>query len=888
MKRDLPPGASGDDPEREVREEIRFHLEERARELEAEGMDPEEARREAGRTFGDVERIAARSARIRRGRQRDEGRTRMKSALMQDLKIAVRGLLKRPGFAAVVVATLALGIGGVTSVFTVANAALLRSLPFEDADRLVFLQGAYMAEEGPRVRGSSYPEARDWVEMAGSFERASAWNSTAVNVTGDQGAERLAAEQVDAGYFELLRVSPALGRTFREEELRQGGDGAVALLGHGLWTRRFGADPDVLGRPIRLNDRAVTVVGVLPEGFGGLSLNADVWLPMLAPDLGIGGSVDSRGSRFLSVVARLRADVEREAAQREMDGIAARLEEAHPEVHEDRVVLVTPLREAFLGDTRTLVLLVLAGAALLLVIGAANVTNLLLVRSTGRVREVQMRRALGAGRGRLVGQFLVEGAVLALLGAATGLGLGVVGARALTAVMPDGLLPAFVEAAPDPVVFLLAAALLAGVALLAGLTPALASVRSDVAGGLRERAGGTGGRDRGRLQSALVVGEVALALLLLVGAGLMVRSFSAQLAVDPGFDSERLVGFRVQLPAERYGDEDALRASAEELLRQLDAVPGVEAATVGSDAPLRGGFSAFYVFREGDGPDDRIRFYIHRVHRGWFDALGTEVVRGRGFDGQDMEDAAAAVVSRAMAERVFPGEDPVGRTLRVGSPDGLRLHVVGVAEDVRYRDLTSDIVTGGDDPDAYAPWEAFPSRILNIVLRTDGDPAALEQRVRETVRAFDPDLPVFGLLPLHEALRAQTAQARFGTLLLSVFSGLAVLLSVVGLYGILAFSVDRRRREIAVRMAVGAGAGQVRRLVVIRGMRLVAAGSVLGLLAAWWGSRGLQAFLFGVEPVDPATYAAVTALLAGVALLAAWIPAVRATRVDPQRALATE
>lgn len=886
MRRDFPPGGPRPDPDEEVRQEIEFYLEERARELEGDGMAPDEARAEAERAFGDVQGIERELRRMRRRRQREARGMTMMSWFARDVRVALRGLIKRPGFGAVVIGTLALGIGAVTAIFTVVNAALLRPLPFDEADRLVFLRGAYLAEDGPRIRGASVPEAQDWQERARSFEAMAMLDGVTVNVTGGDGpATRLVAEQVGPGYFETLRLSPRLGRAFTDEEMTPGSSAAVMLLTHALWEARYGADPDIVGRSARLNGQSFDVVGVLPEDFGGVFFNADIVLPLGNPVTGPGAGA-SRGSRWLSVLARLAPGVQREPAQQEMDGIAAALEADFPDAHEDRIAVVESFRDLFLGSTRTLILVVLAATGLLLLIAAANVANLLLVRASGRGAEMHMRKALGAGRGRIVGQLLTESFVYSAIGALLGLGVGSWGARLLADRTPAALLPSYVDLSPDLTVFVGTAALMAAVGALAGLAPALIASRSEPAQGLRSR-GDARGDGSTRLQRALVVGEVALALLLLVGAGLMTRSFRAQLAVSPGFDHERLYGFRVTFPASGY-DLDGLLAAAADIDRRLEEEPAIERATYAGDIPLVGGSSASYLYLEGAEPEDRIRFYYHRVAPDWFETLGTDVLQGRALARTDMENPNVMVVARSLVDRFLPGQDPIGASIRLFDPASDGVRVVGVAEDIRYRSLTTDLVAGDDDPHVYVLWDSMPSRTVSFVARTEGDPAALAETVQAVVSGFDPQLPVFTAQPLSQGLAAQTAQARFGTLLLGTFSALATLLALVGLYGVLSFAVDRSRREIAVRMAVGAERGHVRGMVLLRGGRLVAAGLVLGLLASVYLTRWLDTFLFGVETVDVPTYAATTALLVAVATLAIWVPAFRATRVDPQAALKAE
>jgi predicted permease len=869
----------------ELREEVSFHLEERVRELVAEGMAPEEARRLARRTFGDVDEVVAELEHIERRRSREERMRAMIGGLRRDVNYALRGLMRSSGFAVVAVLTLGIGIGAVTAIFSVVNASLLRALPFEDGDELVFLQGAYAAPEGPAVRGASVLEARDWEEMSRSFSEVAAADGTSFTLTGDGPAEVTPAERVDEGYFEMLRVEPLLGRSFTEEEYRVPSTHFVTLLGHDLWTRRFGADSDIVGGTVTLDGRPWTVVGVLPPGFRGTTLSADLVVPLATESESRQGA---RASRFLSVVARLAAGVSVEEAQADMDGVAARLEEAYPDAHEDRIALVTPARDVYLGTTRTLMLVVLGAAGLLLIITAANIANLLLVKATAREGEVVVRRALGAGRRQLLGQFLTESLVLSAAGASVGLLLGVWGARALTAAMPEALLPAFVEVRPDATVFLVVTGLMTLVGVCVGLAPGLAAARSDVAGALR--AHGRGGLHSSRLQSALVVGEVAAALLLLVSAGLMTRSLQAQLGVDPGYDFEALYAFSVFLPEERYAGHE-VRPALEELLTTLESRPEVAGATLMSDLPLRSGFSATYLWIDDAVDDeDRIRFYMHRVAPDWFGTMGTALVSGRPIEAADTEaELPVAVISEALADRFFGEEDPLGRSIFIGNRTGPPFTVVGVAEDVRYRDLTTDIRGGRDDPDVYLPWERFPGRTVSIALRPSvGDPAALDPVARRVTADFDPLLPLIAAGPLADDLRSETAQARFGSLLLAVFSVLALTLALVGLYGVVAFAVGRRRREIAVRMALGAERLRVRRMVVWQGLRLAAVGVVVGVALSALLGRSLEAFLFGVEPLDPATFLAVSVLVAAAAMAAAWVPAAQATRVDPQRALREE
>ncbi len=884
MRRDFPPGGPAGDADEEVRDEIRFYLEERTRELVASGLSETEARKRAEARFGDVERIEAEVRRVRRERERERGWKMGIGSLVRDFRIAVRGFARRPGFALVVAGTLALGIGSVAAIFTVVNATMLTALPFEDADELVFLQGAFDAPEGPQVRGGSPPEIRDWGELSRSFEGVSAVGGHSATLTGaDAPAERLLGQMVDEGYFDLLRVSPIRGRTFSVDEFATDASRPV-VISETLWERRYGRDEALVGASIVLNDAPFTVIGVLPDDFGGSNLGSEYWLPLVAI-VGVDG-MESRGGRWLNALARLAPGVTVDAATRDMDAVTARLQTEYPDTNQDRIALVTPMRQLYLGSTRTLLWVLLGATGLLLAIATANVTNLMLVRAESRRSETLMRRALGAGHATMLRHSLVESLVLAAGGAVGGVLVGIVGVRLLSDVIPAYLLPSYAVLEPDATVFVGVLGLMALVAVGVGVVPQVLDRQPDLARGLRGEGGRTLGS--GRVGSALVAAEVGLALMLLVGAGLMERSLRAQLAVDPGFDYEQLLSFSIQLPPDGYPDEATRLAGLRDLESRIAALPGVEAVTSGPDAaPLYGGSSAAYVWTNaGGGTDDRIRFYYHEVSPGWFETVGADVASGRAFEPSDVESRAAAIVSRAFATRHFGTDDPVGRSLYVFDPEnGPQLTVVGVAEDVRWRDLTTDLVEGATDPDVWVPFTGDGANV-EIVVRTTGDPAELGQAVAETVGTFDPDIAPLNLVPMSTSLGSLTAQARFGTTLLGVFSALATVLAGVGVYGVLSFSVSGRAREIAVRMALGADRSSVQRMVVTDGLKVTAVGLGLGVVAAVFATRSLDAFLFGVARIDAATYLAVAVLLSVVAAAAAWVPAVRATRTDPQRTLA--
>ncbi len=872
------------DPDRDVREEIEAHLEMKTRELVASGLTPSEARREAERRFGRVAEIEKEARRWARARERRERGAAFLENLLRDVHFSLRGLRRRPGFAALALLTLALGIGASTTVFSVADAALFQSLPFADAEGLVLLEGAYLDDVGPQIRGASIPESRDWASRNRTLEGAAAFSASTFTLTGGTGAERVMGEMVDQGYFALLRVTPLRGRTFSPEETLADGGPAVALVGESLWERRWGGDPALLGRVIRLDDQPYTVVGILPESFRGASLLAEVWVPLAAA---VPERMHSRDARWLSVVGRMGPGQTPGNVQRDLDGVAASLREAYPVDHDRRGVVVRTAREAILGNTRLLILIVFGATGLLLVISAINVTNLLLVRAAERREEMAVRTAVGAGRGRLMRQLLTESLILSLLGSGLGLLMAVWGVRTLPALLPPDLLPPFVSPGVDGRILLFAAGAMAMVGVAVGLGPALLASGSGSAAAIRGR-----GRDGGRrpgLQGSLVVGEVALSLLLLVAAGLLTRSLQAQLDVDPGFQARGLLAFRIELGGESYPGE-ARVAAVTDLRARLESQPGVEEVAFGSNLPMRGLSSASYLWLpDRQSGDDRVRFYHHRIGPGYLETLGVNTLVGRGISSEDVPgNPDVAVISRAFAERFFPASDPVGQTLNLFEPGQNPVTIVGVTSDVRFRGLTTDPMDTADDPDLYLPWMAIPSSTVEFLVRTRERPESAYTAIGEIVRAFDPDLVPYRMESMSDALRSQTGTARSASVILVVFSLAALALSAVGVYGILSYLVRRRRREMAIRVAVGASRRTLVRMVVVRSLALVGLGTVLGLAGAAMAGRTLSAFLYQVAALDLPTYAVTVSLVCMAALAATIIPALRAAGLDPQTALREE
>jgi putative ABC transport system permease protein len=812
-------------------------------------------------------------------------------ALLMDLRFALRNLQSRPGLSTVIIATLALGIGATTATFSLLDATLLRPLPFERSDRLVFLWGVAGPERSQR--GASPPEVADWRAENHTLSGVSAYDPISLNLRTESGPDRLNAERVNPEYFRLLGVNASQGRTFTAEEDRVADAFPVVVVSHNAWRTRFAADPGLVGRTITLNDRRFTVVGIMPEGFSGLSFQADVWIPMAMLTVDSpAGLLTSRNTRWLLAVARLRDGISIADAEGDLGQVALRLAEQYPETNTDRSVDVLSLQENLLGNTASLFQTLFKAVLMVLLIACANVMSLQLVRATAREREIALRRALGAGRFQLVRQLLSEGLVLAGLGGAGGVLLAYWLIRLLVPLVPPGLIPLYANVTVNPRVlgFTLAVTVLTGIAC--GLAPLLRRRGADLSDALRQGArtasSGLGRLRRPGVQQALVAGEVALALILLVGAGLMLRSLALRLAVDPGFDPRGVVAARVSLPRPQYQDLPARAGFVDRLAARLNAIPGVARAAIGSDLPLRGNSSASTLLVEGPGAV-HARYYRHSVTPGYFAALGIPLERGRDFTGFDRQDTPlVAVISEAMAARFWPGRDPVGMRFRQGSETGPEVTVIGVAGPARQRDLTTDLFAAASEPDVYYPFAQRATTDLEIAVRMrDGSQLSTALLQRE-VAAVDPGLPLFQVAPLESALTAQNAAPRFGSLVLAGFSAVALVLAAIGIYGVIAFVVGLSRREIAIRLALGANRGQVLRVVMANGMLLVLAGLVLGVLGALAGGKVIQAQLYGVTPGDPAILVAVSAAVVVVALLASWLPARRAALVEPQAVLKGE
>jgi predicted permease len=795
---------------------------------------------------------------------------------LPSLRFALRSLRRAPAFTLAAVATLALGIGANTAIFSAVNGILLNPLPYPDADRLVVVWGRHTTIGRETA---SLPDFLDWRAQAHSFEALAAMTNTRFNVTGAGEPEVVTGGLATADLLRVFGVVPSVGRAFRSDEER-GAAPRVAMLGEGYWRRRFGGEPGIVGGRILLGGVPHTVVGVVPARLG-LDQPVDVWTP-LATD-----STRPRRADFLTVFGRLRDGTSRELAQQEMTTIMRRLEAQYPASNAGWGAEVVELREQMIGAIRPALLVFMGAVGLVLLVACANVASLTLARAAGRSREVTIRSALGASRARLAGELLLESVLLALLGGALGLLLALWGVEALRSLGPDTL-PRVEEIGLDLRVlgFTLGLSLLAG--LLFGLAPVWRMGRRDLQEGLTgggRSIAGTAGIHRTR--SALVLGEVALAFVLLAAASLLLRSFDRLQRVDPGFAADRVLTARVTLPRLVYPEEERWRAFGRDLLARATAEPGVQAAALVSDAPL--GDAPPYLSFEIQGGETPAAGAVQdaavfTASEGYFEALRIPLVRGRLFDATDRPGSPdVAVVNQAAALRYWKGRDPVGERITFGDPaepDTRWATVVGVVGDVRHDRLQDQAY-----PQVYLPFEQSPTRSMVLTLRSAGEPTALVPAVRRALGELDPNLPLADIGTLEQRKAVALARPRVNAGVLGGFALAALVLAAVGIYGVVAYGVVQRTRELGIRMALGAGGPALLRLVLGQGMRPVLGGMALGLVGALAGGRLLRGLLFGVGSSDPATLVVVSGFLVAVALAAMYLPARRASRSDPMAAL---
>ena len=800
----------------------------------------------------------------------------------QDINYAFRRLVKAPGFTLVAIVTLALGIGANSAIFSVVNGILLKPLPYPEPDRLV---GVYHVSEGHRAVMSG-PNFTDISRMATSLENAAAISTTRMILTGEGEPTRLSVAEVSASLFNVLRVPPALGRPFNADENTPGRT-HVVILSYGVWRQRFGGDPRVIGKKITLDGVPREVVGVMPPGFA-YPADRQAWLPI---DYDEAFVTKQRGAWYLSVVARVRPGVTPQQAAAEIETLGRNLAKQYPDANAEIGMTAYPLLESMVGDIRRSVMILLGAVGFVLLIACTNVANLLLARSAARESEMAVRTALGAGRGRLVVQLLTESVLLSLCGAAVALLLAVWGVELLTSLKPEGI-PRLTNVRVDGVVvgFTILVAIVTGV--IFGLVPAFTATRG-LSGSLKESGrGAVTSRGGTRVRGILVVTELALAVMLLAGAGLLMRSFTKLQAVDPGFKPEQALTFDLTLPDARYADDGPRIAFFDQLLPRLRNLPGVRAASAVLGLPLSGLdliISFEVAGRPPVPPALQPAMQVRVATPEYFATVGIPLKRGRAFTENDKEGTPRVVlITESAARQYFPGEDPIGKTIKLGWGRGPGKpkaggEVVGIVGDVKDAGLNE-----ANPPQIYLPMRQWPVSFMTVVLKTSVPPTSLTDAVRSEVYAVDSNLPLSNVGTLDAVVAKSISQQRFYMLLLAIFASVALVLAAIGIFGVLSYAVSQRTREIGIRMALGAQGRTVIGLIVRQAMILVACGVAAGTVAALFLSQTMNRMLFDVTPTDPVTFASVAAVLAVVALFASYLPARRATRVDPIVALRTE
>jgi predicted permease len=813
-------------------------------------------------------------------------RINMLGDLWQDLRYGVRALVRNPGFTAIAVLALALGIGANSAIFSVVNTVLLQPLPYKDSDRLVMVWEDDTAGGFPKDT-PAVANYIDWRDQNQVFEGMAAMADQSFNLTGIGDPERIEGKLVSANLFSLLGVAPQVGRTFLSEEDQPGRNGVV-VMSHGLWQRRFGSDPNVVGKTLSLNGQTVQVVGVMPANFQFPSREEELWAPIaFTPQ-----QLASRGRHYLQVVARLKPGITPEKASAEMNTIAVRLQQQYPDTNNQLGVAIVTLREHLVGDIRPALFVLLAAVGFVLLIACANVANLLLARAAVRQKEIVIRVALGANRFRLVRQVLTESLLLAAIGGGLGLLLAIYGVTVLKSFIPATIAQAQAVTIDGKVLlFTFAVSMVTG--LVFGLIPALQASNFNLNETLKEGGRDSGAGTRGnRIRSLLVIAEVAISLILLVGAGLLINSFLRLRGVDAGFRSDNLLTMRIVLPDLKYKEHAQRTAFYSDVINRVQALPGVESASVANWIPLvrQGDSTGFSIAGVPDGgPGQRPVVMTRVVDPKYLQTMRIPLLQGRNFEPQDkLESPAVAIINETMAQRYWPNQDPTGKRITTGrftstDPNDW-ITIIGVARDVRQVDLAVE-----PKPQMYLTYiqaDFFAPR--HLIVKTKVEPMALAATVRKAVWDVDKDQPVSNIRSMEEVLSESIARQRFSMLLLGIFAAVALVLAAVGIYGVMSYSVTQRRNEIGIRMALGAQKSDVLKLTVGHGLKLVMIGVAFGLAGAFALTRLMSSLLFGVRATDPATFIAISVILVAVALLASYIPARRATKVDPLVALRYE
>ena len=874
----------GPDVDADVDEELLFHLEARTQRFIALGMSPAEAERAALERFGDVDQIGDELRAHDRRRERVRQRREYMSDLVQDLRYGWRSLRRTPAFAMVAILTLALGIGATTAIFSVVNAVILRPLPYPDADRLVMVwmdnRRMGMAEDI-----HSWPNFADLDARNAVFEDMAGYAMAGFNVTGgcvegECEPRRIGGVFARPELFPVLGASAARGRVFGEDEAIEGRDDVV-VISHGLWASQFGSDERILGRTARFNGRERTIIGVMARDFAFPSAEIQAWVPFVVDS----ATQQQRQSFFLYAIGRLKDGVPFERAQSEMSGIMRQLEQEYPTNRDYGITLVTLPNQIVGPSLRTALWVMLAAVGAVLLIACANVANLMLSRAAVREREVGVRLALGAGRSRLVRQLLTESVLLAMLGGALGVALAWAGLKVLIGLAPSDI-PRLDQVSLDPLVLGVALALAVLTGLAFGLVPALQASRPNLTDALREGARGNTGASGHRMRRLLAAGQVALVLVLLTSAGLLVRSFLELQRVDPGFRPENLLTMRIALPGAKYPQPAARIAFFEQAQERIAAIPGVQSVGAISgifltDTPNSASFTIEGRERTPDIANTETP--IDAVTPSYFATMGIPLRGGRVFTAQDDLDAPPVVIiNESMAKRYWPNEDPLGKRFKYGEETSQApwMTIVGVVGDMRR--------TGFDRPvryETFLPHGQAPRGAMTLTVRTAAAPLALTASVRTQLRALDPEQPIYEIASMDQLLSDRIAQRRFSMALLGSFAALALVLGVIGVYGVTSYLVAQRTREVGLRLALGAQPGDLVTMVVRQGMIVAAVGIALGLAGALVLTRLMTSLLYEVSPNDLATLAAVTVVLAIATLAANWFPARRAARVDPLVAL---
>ncbi len=874
--------------EAEIVEELSQHLEDRYEELRARGASDEDA---YGATLEELSghellarELARSDPRLKNNRVVLGSRsTNMLADLWQDLRYAVRILIKNPGFTVVSVLTLALGVGANTAIFSVVHAVMLSPLPYADPDRLVVL--AEHNRGGERM-GPAYPNYLDWRERANSFEEMAAYQTTSFNLTGVDRAVRLQGRRVNWNFFQILGVSPQVGRAFTEQDDSPTAE-PTALLSNGVWKEQFGGDADIIGRTIKVDGKQHTVIGVLPPDFEYFRRD-DLYVPIGLALTTPGQGMLDRGNHYnMYILARLKPGVPVEQANTEIVQLAAQLEQEYPNTNSGNTASASGLADVFVEDIRPALIVLLAAVGFVLLIACVNVANLMLVRSAERQKEIAVRLALGAGRGRIIRQLLSESLVIALAGGAAGLLIGLWATQGLVALAPPNI-PRMATVGLNVSVlgFTLVVSVLTG--LLFGLLPALQTSATNLQAILKEGGRSMAGVMRERTRKVLLVAEVGLALVLLIGAGLMLRTVSELMRVDPGFNADNLLTMRFNLGADAYPPEKR-HHFFKELTEQIETIPGIESAALTYSVPIDGS-NWNSIFIVGDKPvPPRAELpdaAFTPVSANYFKTVGVRLLKGRLFDETDTPTSPKVIViNETLANRLWPGEDPVGKRIKQGFPenDTPWREVVGVVSDVKLNGIERDTPL-----QAFLPTAHEPARSFALIIRTKSEPLAFASTVEQTIRSLDKDLPVYAVRSMDQLLGYGIAQQRLMMVLLGGFAILALTLSAVGIYGVMSYAVAQRTHEIGIRMAMGARPTDVLKLIVGQGMTLTVIGVSLGLASAFGLTRLMTKLLFGVSATDPVSYLVLTLLLTAVAFLACYLPARRATKVDPIVALRYE